>query len=594
MFVNISSYFLNYLLILLLFIASTHVVSAQIFPDTSGDKKEEVQVPGFPEDEMGRRTPRGTVAGFLTAVANENFSRAGEYLNLPENLDDEEETERLVLVLERLLDRGGNIIPYSLISNDSLGSRDDDLPANLDRIGTVSTNEETLPLYVEKTEGPEGGPIWLFSSETMQTISAITVADSLIIERILPDFLEERHWGGVPIGHWLILLIIIILAYAVAWAFIKFLSFLLRKTWSKARIEPGNGIIRALGLPFRLYLAVWLFVISTREIGVSIIVRQNLSWLPLIIGLIAFLILLWKLADFISNFSKNKMSLRGNVSGVSVILFLRRAAKVAIIIFGFIAILGVLGVNVTAGIAALGIGGIALALGAQKTVENFVGSVTLITDQPVRVGDFCKVGDTTGHVEQIGMRSTRIRTLTRTLVTIPNGQFSSEKIENYAHRDKFLFNPILEVRYETTPDQIRFLLVELRSILYSHPMVNPDPARIRFGGFGAASLIIEIFSYINAPNYEEFLEVREDILLRMMDVVASSGTDFAFPSQTLYFAKDKGVSPEKAKEAEEKVKQWKEKNELALPRFDEEKIKEIKDTIKYPPEGSVKNNKDKV
>jgi MscS family membrane protein len=281
------------------------------------------------------------------------------------------------------------------------------------------------------------------------------------------------------------------------------------------------------------------------------------------------------------------MSARGNISGVSVALFLKRAAKIAIVVFGVIAILGAVGVDITTGLAALGIGGLALALGAQKTIENFVGSVTLITDQPIRVGDFCKVGDTMGTVEKIGMRSTRIRTLDRTLVTIPNGEFSSSKIENFAHRDRFWFHPIISLRYESTPDQIRYLLVELRAILYAHPMVTSDPARVRFIELGADSINLEVFTYVKATTFDEFLEVKEDLLLRIMDIVGESGSGFAFPSQTIYFGKDTGISKDKSKKAEEKVREWKEKGDLQLPKFDPDRIKEIEDKLPYPPEGSA-------
>src|SRR5690606_31289040 len=290
------------------------------------------------------------------------------------------------------------------------------------------------------------------------------------------------------------------------------------KIWRKARTDPTSGVITALSLPFRIYFALWIFVDLSERIGISIIIRQRFSGFTVIVGFIAFLIFLWSLAEFIGELSKRRMSSRGNISGVSVILFLKRAAKIAIVIFGVIAILGILGFNVTTGLAALGIGGIALALGAQKTVENFVGSVTLITDQPVRVGDFCKVGETVGTVEKIGMRSTKIRTNERTIVTIPNGDFSSEKIENYAHRDRFLFHNILGLRYETTPDQIRYVLVEVRSLLYGHPKVSPDPARIRFLEYGSSSLNLEIFSYIDTLSFDEYLEVKEDLLLRIMDI----------------------------------------------------------------------------
>ncbi|MBF6607719.1 MAG: mechanosensitive ion channel family protein, partial [Flavobacterium sp.] len=309
--------------------------------------------------------------------------------------------------------------------------------------------------------------------------------------------------------------------------------------------------------------------------------------ITVIIGLIAFLLLLWRLADFISGFTQKRMNKKGRATAVSVILFLRRAAKVAIVVFGTIVVLDTLGFDVTTGLAALGIGGIALALGAQKTVENFVGSVTLIADQPIRVGDFCTVSGVTGTVEQIGMRSTRIRTLGRTVVSIPNGEFSSSKIENYAHRDRFLLKHIFDLRYETTPDQIRYLLVELRTILYAHPMVNPDPARVRFISLASSSLQLEIYAYIDAPNFDVFLEVQEDLLLRMMDTVAASGTNFAFPSRTIYMARDKGLSEEKSAESHAKVSSWRESNDISIPNFEKGRIEELKGSITYPADGSV-------
>jgi MscS family membrane protein len=251
-------------------------------------------------------------------------------------------------------------------------------------------------------------------------------------------------------------------------------------------------------------------------------------------------------------------------------------------------VLSTFGFNVSTWLAALGIGGIALALGTQKTVENFVGSVTLIADHPVHVGDFCKAGDVVGTIEQIGMRTTRIRTGDRTVISIPNGEFSSMKIENFAPRDKFLFDPVLGLRYETTPDQIRYLLVTLRSMLYAHPKVNPDPARVRFAGFGPDALRLEFWVYINTTSNDEFLEVQEDLLLRIMDIVNASGTGLAFPSQTLYLAKDDGVSTEKTANAEAQVKQWREAGEIQLPKFTEEKIAALRGTIPYPPEGAPK------
>lgn len=578
-----------FFLIWLLWVCSFSTALAQVLPGEQPTTEEDT-VQEFPEDSLGRRTPRGTVNGYIKAVAEGNEVRATHYLNLPDDIQNSEEGERIANVLQRMLDLGGNILPYSWISNESTGHPDDDLPQGLDRVGSVTVNGESVNLYVEETTGPNGEPLWLFSSDTVEKIASAEPEETLLVDRIIPDFLKSHTWGGVYIGQWLLIVLLVVLSYLLAWCIIWLLLLLVPKVWSNARTEPAAGIIKAFALPIRIYLTVWLFVFLSQEVGISIIVRQRLSWITIIFGLAAILILLWRLADFIGNFSKRRMVMRGNASGVSVVLFLRRAAKIAIAVFGVIAILGAIGVDITTGLAALGIGGIALALGAQKTIENFVGSVTLITDQPVRVGDFCKVGDTVGTVESIGMRSTRIRTNERTVVTIPNGEFSSTKIENYAHRDRFLFSPVIGVRYETTPDQIRYLLVEIRSVLYSHPKVNPEPARIRFQGLGATSLNLEIFTYINALSFDDYLEVKEDLLLRIMDVVAESGTDFAFPSQTLYFARDKGLSPEKIQQAEERVKKWKKDNNMQIPAFDPDEIQKLKDSIPYPPEGSVKRN----
>ncbi|MDR9456805.1 MAG: mechanosensitive ion channel [Salegentibacter sp.] len=576
-------HFRSLLLLLLVCLFLPFNAEAQILgaPAEKEDKEEKI-----PEDPLGRRSPRGTVTGFIDAMAGQNYSRAARYLELS-SISNQEKREEIVQVLLRLLDQGGDILPYSLISKNPEGRTDDNLDQDTDRIGSISADGEVIDILLVQTRDENANPVWLFSEESLSQIASLTLDRRALVNRIMPEFLQNRIWGGVPAGQWIIAVLLIFLSYALAWSLISFITFLLPRLLKAAKEDPVSGIIGALKLPLMLYAAVWIFVIFSRNLGLSIIIRQKFSVLIIIIGIAALLILLWRLSDFLGKYSQQKMILRGNPSGVSIVLFLQRAVKIAIVIFGVIAILGILGINVTAGLAALGIGGIALALGAQKTIENFVGSVTLIADRPIRVGDFCRVGEILGTVEKIGVRSTRIRTLDRTLVTIPNGAFSSDTIENYAHRDKFRFHSIINFRYETSPDQLRFLLAELRKVLYAHPKVFEDPARIRFIGFGSSSLDIEIFAYLNALDYNEFLEIKEDLMLLMMDVVERSGTDFAFPSQTLYFAKDEGLSKEKGEIAENQVKKWREKGEMPIPKYSEEQIESLRSSLDYPPKGSV-------
>jgi MscS family membrane protein len=237
-------------------------------------------------------------------------------------------------------------------------------------------------------------------------------------------------------------------------------------------------------------------------------------------------------------------------------------------------------------VAGLGVGGIAVALAAQKTVENLFGGLTLIADQPVKVGDFCRFGEQVGTVERIGLRSTRVRTLDRTVVSIPNAEFANLKLENFADRDRIWLKVNLGLRYETTPDQLRHVLVHLRELLHAHPRIDPDPARVRFVGFGANSLDLEVYAYVRTRDYDEFLAVREDLYLRMMDVVAASGTAFAFPSQTVYRG-DQGLDAERAGRAEAEIQRWREEGTLPLPEFPADRVAGLRDSLDYPPKGSA-------
>jgi MscS family membrane protein len=576
---------------LMLLLANSGNAQANLLQSDTSKLQDSAQV--WPPDSLGRRTPRGTVEGFIRAVATQNYPSAALYLNRDSTLKKGQDSIALAKALQTLLDKNGSIYPYSWISNDPAGLQDDNLGPNQDRIGVASVKGESFDLILESTKGSDGGPLWLFSSQTIQRVPLDTakIKETTLVEKVSPKVLEENEWGGVPVAHWLAMLAIIVVAYFLAILITRFLVFIIPQIWIKARQESTAGIIHSFVLPIRLYLAVWIFVVASRHAGISIIVRQRLNDVTLIVGLVAFLLLLWQLLDFLTRLVERRMLHLGNQSGVSALLFLRRAAKVALVVLGVIAILRTFGFDVTTWLTALGIGGIALALGTQKTVENFVGSVTLIADHPIRVGDFCKIGDVLGTVEQIGMRTTKIRTGGRTVISIPNGELSSAKIENFAPRDRFLFAPVLGLRYETTPDQIRYLLVELRKVLYAHPKVNPDPARIRFIGFGENALNLEIFSYINTTSNDEFLEVQEDLLLRFMDIIEASGTGLAFPSQTIYFAKDQGVSKEKAAEAEGQVKRWQEAGELQLPNFTSDAIRDLSGTIHYPPKGSSMGGK---
>src|SRR5438034_9071333 len=187
----------------------------------------------------------------------------------------------------------------------------------------------------------------------------------------------------------------------------------------------------------------------------------------------------------------------------------RRTADVFVIAAAAIVTLHFYGVDPSAALAGLGIGGIAVALAAQKTLENVVGGLSIIFDKAVRVGDFLKLGDTFGTVDYIGLRSTRIRTLDRTILSVPNGQIANVNIETLSSRDKFWFHHFVSVRYDTTSRQLRAIIDGARGRLAGHAAIDIASVRVRLVRFAPSSLDIELFAYIFASDWERFLEIQE-------------------------------------------------------------------------------------
>lgn len=252
-----------------------------------------------------------------------------------------------------------------------------------------------------------------------------------------------------------------------------------------------------------------------------------------------------------------------------------------------------LGADLVPLLAGLGIGGLAVALAAQSTIANFIGGLILLANKPVQVGDFCRYGEDPssdwlriGTVEEINWLSTRIRGIDRTLTTIPNASFASMHIVNLTKRDQRLVRTKLQLRYETTAEQMRYILVRLRELLLGHPMVTPEPARVRFVGYGDYSKDIEIFCYLLCNEQNEFLAIQEDLLLRMEDIIKEAGSGFAFPSQTAYLARDTGLDEKRREEAETQIGHLRFTGKLPFPEFDEEERQQLKDTLDYPPKGS--------
>jgi MscS family membrane protein len=260
-------------------------------------------------------------------------------------------------------------------------------------------------------------------------------------------------------------------------------------------------------------------------------------------------------------------------------------AVVSVVIIG--SAIHKLGLPLYSVVAGLGIGGLAVALAIRPTLENLIGGIMLYLDQPVRVGDWCAFGDKTGTVEAIGVRSTKLRALDRTLISVPNAALADMQLINWARCDRMLINTTIGLRYETENDQLRNVLVKFREMLHAHPKIHSDTVRVRFVGFGQSSLDINVRIYALTRDFNELFAIREDVFLRMSDIVKESGSGFAFPSHTLYMTRDDGLDGERGEKAAREVESWRKAGKLPFPRLSVDRIEQLEGTLDYPPLGSV-------
>ena len=303
------------------------------------------------------------------------------------------------------------------------------------------------------------------------------------------------------------------------------------------------------------------------------------------IDAVRYLLLAWFVAVAIAGIGKAVVRLFASGAGSLDAALIRLCFRILSITGALLVLLHAaaeFGIGITPIIAGLGVGGLAVALAIRPTLENIMGGFVLFADKPVRVGEFCSFGDKMGTVEKIGLRSTRVRGLDRTVITVPNSDFAQMQIVNYTRRDMNLFQCKIGLRYETTPDQLRYVAAKIRKLLIQHSKVSPDPARVRLSEFGDSAYVLEVFAFVTAADWGEFLAIKEDLNLRIAEIVRESGTSFAFPSQTVYFTRDTGVDAGRGEATEAEVRQWREEQRLPFPDFDFAERVEMEDTHTLP------------
>jgi len=534
-----------------------------------------------PVDPLGRDTPRGAVLGFLQATQQGNYKLASEFLQLSRT-ERQTHGEQVARDLQILLNSNfsGRL---GQVTDRREGTAQLGMPADRERIGTFVSGSAEADVVLARVTQSDVGKVWLFSSETLAKVPDFL--DQVHIqgfEHNLPGILVRNQVLGSPLWMWLGVLAFLPIAGALAWAVTQICVFpwriwlvlAKRQSWQRAWLKVPASVLLILGTTIHKS--------AVDLLGIPLLYRFYYGRIVAVLLVIGWTWLAFQIEGWAMLRLRQRALARSHASATSFIVLGQRVLKLVIFVVALLAILASLGWNTNAALAGLGISGIALAFAAQKTLEDLFGGASLLADQVIRVGDLCKFGEITGYVEDVSLRSTRIRTLDRTQLAIPNGTLATMNVENLTMRDKMLFRAVLGLRSETSADQLRLVLAEIRRLLYSHPAVEGDTARIRFIGFGESSLDMELYCYVLTQQIPDFNAVREDILLRIMDIVQKTGTAMASPSRIIQVSRDPGLSKEQQEAAEKQVQAWREGGDLPFPDFSEKAVARMAETIVYP------------
>ena len=427
-------------------------------------------------------------------------------------------------------------IDLSRVSPESHGDAHDELPGGVDEIGTIP-NPDGKPEPVRMVRRGSHEERWLFSRATVANVDRWyqQLEHRFVLERA-PRWLLRSGPRGIPLWQWFAIVGLFAAGWIVGWIIGSGIVGALRLVARRSPLAWDNVLLERMRTPLVLALMLLLVAAVSPSLGLLRAAQEFVDDLRRG-GLLAVLFLaLARSVDVMAEVLTASPWAREHSASYSLIPLGARVAKLFVLALAAVALLSVLGYPVASLLAGLGIGGLAIALAAQKTVENLFGAFSIGADQPFRVGDFVKFEDVLGNVEAVGLRSTRIRTLDRTLITIPNGKLAEMRIESFAARDRLRFVSVVGLTYDTTAAQLQEVVAGFERVLREHPQVVPDSISVFFQAFGESSLRVEASAYFKTADFKNFQGYRQEVLLRFMAVVEQAGTSIATPLRTLQFA----------------------------------------------------------
>ena len=538
--------------------------------------------PTLPPDALHRETPRRTVLNFLKYAHRGDYATAAKYLQVsPKSDTDPEELARQLLTLMDTSLRAS----IALVSDAPEGSLDDSSDPNIEVIGEFHVGDSAASFTLIRVAQKKAGPIWLVSKETLDSVPHLfELAGAPAIDEYLPDFLIRYLLLGVPVGRWLAILLSIAVCIFVAWGILRLIGLLLTYRDRHGTARRAHYWIAAKK-PAAFITAIALNAICVYWIGLPILYRMY--YFRMLSGLFAICVAWFIGAVLDANKQRMLANGREKKQAISRVQLLHGIAKAVLIAICVLAILAILGFDTKTMLAGLGIGGIALALGAQKTLENLIGGITLVAADVFAIGDECVIDGRHVTVQEIGLRSLSVRAREGTQISFPNGMLAQVGIENVSRRNRFLLWTTLVISYETSLTQVRCVIARVREMLYAHSRIQQESARFRLASMTSVGYEVELFAFVQTTDGAEMAAIREDVFFRIADIAEAEGAVWAIPSRLTFLSTKQAIDAKKEAEAEHLVQTWQSDGESPFPDVSPQTLARLRGTIAYPPERST-------
>lgn len=482
-------------------------------------------------------SPRAALRRFLTLAGDSDFVGAARVL-----MPDTRDTVRVADLTRRIYEviRRRVVIDLDSVSPLAEGDATDGEPVLQDRVGVMfgRGGAQSRPIALRRITR-DGDQRWVLATESVAALEAVyaTLPRSWTEDR-LPGPLLEPGPLGVPRWKWIGFVIAIPLVWLVTLVIAVGLRKLMLAVASRTATSWDDELVHRLRAPVRLFLASVLtlpaVVLLELDANTTAAIWRVLRGLTIV----SVFWMLLRMIGVAQNHLARKAWASDHANAQTIVPLMGRTLRVGLGLVALLVAISQFGYPVGTLLAGLGIGGIVVALAAQKTVENLFGSVTLAADRVFRVGEYVKFDGAEGNVERIGLRSTHVRTPDRTLVKMPNGRLADLRIEAFGERDRIRFFTTIRLVSGTTAAQLRTVIRDIETLLTTHPRVWPNGISVRLVGFGDYSLDVSVTAWFAMTNWADFELVRQDLLLAIMEIVERAGTGLAMPMQVLRIEED--------------------------------------------------------